>query len=106
VDNLDIPVELFLGFNALSVGLGIFGFIRQPQVPAMIVFGGLFLFVLAIMTDNVIMGKIPTDSTASGATTTYTFEDNTFQFTELPKILYALVGVVMMLTGAIMVSKT
>lgn len=53
---VQMPVELFLGFIAVSVSMGIFGFIRNPQVPAMLVFAGMFILTMAVITDNVIMG--------------------------------------------------
>lgn len=53
---MDIPIELFLGFIGTSIALAIFGFVRNPQIPATLVFGGLFILTIAISTDNVILG--------------------------------------------------
>src|SRR5574342_1420712 len=102
---MEIPIELFLGFIGMSIGLAIFGFVRNPQIPAMLVFAGIFILMVSVMTDSIIMGKIPESSTVTGATTDYVMVDNIFIFTELNKVLFALVGVVCMLSGAIMVSK-
>lgn len=102
---MNIPFELFLGFVVACIGLGVFGLIRQPQIPAMLVFAGLFILTISVVTTGVIMGKIPTTSTVSGLTTTYEFEDNIFEFTELPKTLFALLSVIFMLLGAVMVVR-
>ena len=99
---MNIPIELFLGFIAISISLAIFGFIRNPQIPAMLAFAGIFIMFIAVTTDNIIMGKIPVESVVSGSTTSYTFEDNTFQFTEIPKTIFALIGVICMLCGGLM----
>jgi hypothetical protein len=102
---MDIPIELFLGFTGLSIALALFGFCRNPQIPATIVMGGMFILFLAVSTDNVIMGKIPVTSVDSGATTTYTFIDNTFEFTDMPKVIFALLGVMCMVLGGLMVMR-
>ena len=102
---MDIPIELFLGFIVVSIALAIFGFMRQPQIPATIVMGGMFILTLAVTTDTIIMGKIPTQSVDSGATTTYTFIDNTYEFTEMPKVLVSLIGVMAMILGGLMVMR-
>jgi len=104
-NKMNIPVELFLGGIVVSIALAIFGFIRQPQIPAMLVFAGIFIFFIAIVTTGVIMGKIPTTSVESGSTVTYTFTDNVFEFTELPKTFFGLIGVIFMLCGALMVGR-
>lgn len=103
---VNIPVELFLGFIGISVGMAIFGFIRNPQIPAMMVFAGMFILSIAVITTGVIMGKIPESSSVSGSTTTYVMVDNIFIFTELPKTLFGLLGAIFMLSGALMVVKT
>jgi hypothetical protein len=53
---MDIPIELFLGFIGVSIALAIFGFLRNPQIPATIVMGGMFLLVISVATTNIIMG--------------------------------------------------
>lgn len=100
-----MPVELFLGGIVVSIALAIFGFIRQPQIPAMLVFSGIFIFSLAIIPSGIIMGKIPITSTSSGSTVTYAFIDNVFEFTELPKTIFGLIGATVMLCGGIMVGR-
>lgn len=52
---VDIPVELFLSFIGFSIALAIFGFIRQPQVPAMLSFAGMFILTIVVITNNIIM---------------------------------------------------
>lgn len=103
---MEIPFELFLGFVGIAVGLAIFGFIRQPQIPAMLAFGGIFIFMIAVLTTGVIMGKIPETSIDSGSTTTYTFIDNVYPFDSWSKTLFALVGGIMMLASGFMVNKS
>lgn len=100
-----IVIELFLASLVVSIAVAIFGFIRQPQIPAMLVFSGMFILVLAVATDTIIMGKIPITSTSSGNVVTYAFIDNEFTFTELPKTLFGIMGSVLMLIGALMVGR-
>lgn len=52
---VDIPIELFSLFIGASIALGVFGFLRNPQVPAMIVFGGMFILVISVSTSNIIL---------------------------------------------------
>ena len=54
---MDIPIELFLGFTGISIVLAIFGFLRNPQIPATIVMGGMFILVIAVATDNIVFGN-------------------------------------------------
>jgi hypothetical protein len=102
---MDIPIELFLGFIGVSIALAIFGFLRNPPIPATIVMGGMFILFLSVATDNVIMGKIPTTSVTNGSTVNYTFIDNTYEFTEMPKVIFALIGVMCMILGGLMVMR-
>jgi hypothetical protein len=53
---MDIPIELFLGFIGVSIALAIFGFLRNPQIPATIVMGGMFILLIAVATTNVTLG--------------------------------------------------
>ena len=101
-----MPVELFLGFVGIAVGLAIFGFIRQPQIPAMLAFGGIFILFISVMIGGIIMGKIPVESTSSGSTTNYEFEDNVFDFRGFGQAVFGFFGAVMMLSGGLMVYKT
>ena len=98
----NIPFELFISFIGIAIGLSVFGFIRQPQIPAMLAFGGMFIMFIAVVTDNVIMGQIPVKSVVVGSTTNYTFTLDLFAFTSMYKMIFALIGVTMMLASAIM----
>jgi hypothetical protein len=53
---VDIPVELFFGFIGMSVVLLIIGLIREPKIPATVVFAGMFMLTITMVTDNIIMG--------------------------------------------------
>lgn len=52
---MEIPIEIFITGIGVSVALAIFGFIRNPQIPAMLVFGGMFILSFAVMTDSIIL---------------------------------------------------
>jgi hypothetical protein len=54
---MDIPIELFSLFIGASIALGIFGFLRNPQIPALMAFGGIFILFASVMTDNIIMNS-------------------------------------------------
>lgn len=48
----------------IAIALAIFGFLRQPQIPAMLCFGGMFMLVFAVATDTLILntffeGQLP-----------------------------------------------
>ena len=96
---MDIPVELFLGF--IGISLVMVGISLAKQIPAIMVFGGMFMLIWVVVTDNIIMGKIPTTSTVSGSVTTYDFEDNLFPLTDWGKVIFSLFAVIMMLVGAL-----
>jgi len=66
---LILPVELFLGGIGVAIAMAIFGFIRQPQIPAMLVFGGMFVLIIAVATESIIM-----DSFASGGMQTVYYD--------------------------------
>lgn len=100
-----LPIELFLGALVVSIAIAIFGFIRQPQIPAMLCFAGMFILVLAVSTESIIMGKIPITSTSSGSVVTYAFIDNEYTFDEFPKVIFGLFGAILMLIGALMVGR-
>lgn len=51
---VEILIELFLGVLGVSIAMAIFGFLRNPQIPAMLAFAGMFIFFLAIITDSII----------------------------------------------------
>jgi len=91
----DIPIELFAIFVAIPIAIiGIGLFIR---LGALVAVGGMLLIVVGLLTDVLIMGKIPESSTSSGSTTTYVMVDNLFIFTEWHKIVMLLMGVFIML---------
>lgn len=54
---MEIPIELFLGGIGVSIALGLFGFLRQPQIPAMLVFGGMFILIFAVATTGIIINS-------------------------------------------------
>lgn len=60
---MDIPIEIFMLGIGVSIALALFGFIRNPQIPAMLVFGGMFFLIFAIATDNIIIGSFSEGST-------------------------------------------
>ena len=75
---MDIPVELFLGFIGTSIALAVFGFIRQPQIPACLVIGGMFILTLAVSTDNITM-DYATDSVNTSEIISYFVPSRTGQ---------------------------
>lgn len=79
---MDIPVELFITFIGISGFMAIFGFIRQPQIPAMLAFSGVFLLVIAVSTTNIIMGSYASENDNIGVeyydVQTRSFEVSTF----------------------------
>lgn len=101
-----MPVELFLGFVAVAISVAVFGFMRQPQIPAMISFAGVFIMFISVMLGGIIMGKIPEESTVSGSTTAYTMVDNVFDFQGFPQMIFGFMGAMMALAGGLMVYKT
>ena len=96
---MDIPIELFLGFIGLSFGVGIIGL--WQKIPLALLLSGAMLMFWAVITDIIIMGKIPITSTVSGSVTTYAFIDNTFEFTQYPKILFGIIGSVLSIAGGL-----
>lgn len=102
---MQVPIEIFLGCIVMSIALAIFGFLRQPQIPAMLVFGGMFILTISVATDEHIMGKIPITSVSSGNTVTYDFIDNIQPFDPTVKMLFALMGAIFMLCGALMMGR-
>lgn len=76
---MEIPIELFLGGIGVSIALAIFGFIRQPQIPAMLVFGGMFILIFAVATDTIILGQ-STNFIDSSVTRTVHYNVTSFSF--------------------------
>jgi cytochrome c biogenesis protein ResB len=94
-----IPIELFgifLGISIVLLGVGI-----SKKVGAIIVCSGIILLFVAVITDIIIMGQVVDTSVTSGSTTTYTYKDATFEFTEIHKVLMVIVGIFIMLIGAL-----
>lgn len=54
---MEIPIELFLGFIGFSFFLALFGFLRNPQVPAMLAFGGIFILTISAVTTEITMNN-------------------------------------------------
>lgn len=67
---VDIPVELFLGGIGVSIALAIFGFIRQPQIPAMLAFGGLFIITFSVITTGIQFGYSEVSNIITNVNTT------------------------------------
>jgi len=101
-----LPVEMYLGLVGISIAFAIFGFIRQPQIPAMLMFGGIFILFIGVMFNGIILGVQPESSTTTGSTTDYVMVNHGFDMSGVPQMLVGLIGAVMMLTSGIMVSKT
>jgi len=96
-----IPIELFLPFIAVSLAMAIIAFLPREKQPFLMMLSGFMITFWSIMTDTIILGKIPDTSVVSGSTTTYFFKDNTFDFNGWPKILFALVGSILFFVGTI-----
>ena len=95
---MELPVELFGLFTGTSIALALFGFIRNPQIPAMMVFGGIFILFIAVSTDTIILDHFYDGLSGD-------IIDAGFEFTDLPKTVFALMGVIFMLSGALMVMR-
>lgn len=52
---MDIPIQIFILGIGISLTLALLGFLRNPQIPAMLCFGGMFLLLFAVATDNIIL---------------------------------------------------
>jgi len=96
-----IPIELFLPFIAVSLAMAIIAFLPREKQPFLMMLSGFMIAFLSVITDTIILGKIPDTSVVSGSTTTYFFKDNTFDFNGWPKILFALVGSILFFVGTI-----
>jgi len=93
----DIPYQLFLGFVAISIIMVIVGIVGRKAI--LVFVGGIFMFSMSILTDNIDMGSIPTSSVASGSTITYNYVPDFFVFDQWPKILFGMFSAIIMLTG-------
>lgn len=107
----DIPILVFITFFASSISMAIIGLIRNPQIPALVAFAGVFLLVFSISTDNIIIGYNETNSTSTvNSSGNVTQKDNVitpdvYQFTELPKALFGMFATILILAGALMIYK-
>lgn len=82
------------------MGAGLLGLLRDPQVPEAIFIAGIFVLVISVLTDTVQIGDPLVNSTSTvNGTTTMTYIPNTFPFTQWIQVLFALVGVIMMIAG-------
>lgn len=102
---VEVLIEIFMAIIGLGVALAIFGFLRNPQVPATIAFGGIIIFFIAVMTTSLDMGNLVQESVTTGDTTEYTYQEDIEPFTDLSKVVIALIGVILMLLGGLMVYK-
>ena len=96
-----VPIEIFLPFIALAFALAVLSFLPKTKNYFLLLIAGSMITFWALITDTIIMEKIPITSTVSGAVTTYAFIDSTFEFTQWPKIFFALIGSIMMLAGGL-----
>jgi hypothetical protein len=103
---MDIPIELFALAMGSSFVFVIIGLLRNPQIPAMIAFAGMFILFIAVTTDKIIMNDRIDNINKTNVTDSYTYVNNSFEFTELPKVVFALIGVFLMLSGGIMGVKS
>ena len=98
---MEIPIEIFLPLIGLSLAMAVISFLPKERPYFLLMLAGSIIAFSSLTTDTILLGKIPSTSVVSGSTTTYTFIDNTFEFTEWYKIFFMLIGVVIMLAGAI-----
>jgi len=141
----DIPIELFILGNALSLVFVILAFLPKEKIHIIILTGGLFVAIFALATDNIIMGYNYRDvdivnqldnSTAIQTfgdtvctevlaittcvvepSTTLTYYNNTlikvdtaytpitYEFTELVKTLFVLIGIFICMASVIMIIR-
>lgn len=52
---MEIPIELFILGIIVPIALALFGFLRNPQIPAMLFFAGMFILFISVSTDSIIM---------------------------------------------------
>lgn len=95
----DIPIELFAVFVGSALAIMTIGLAKKIGIA--LVISGMFLVLVALLTDTIILGKIPESSITIGATTTYIMIDNIFIFTEWHKIIMMLMGSFIMILGSI-----
>lgn len=80
---MEIHIILFMGFIFGAIFMAIFGFIRQPQIPALLTFAGMFIFAMAIITDTIIIDDridfiVATENTFNITTSTITIPEYSY----------------------------
>lgn len=75
---MELPFEIFVTVIGVSIALAIFGFIRNPQIPAMLVFAGIFILTIAVATTSIVFGQLidNIDSSVTPAFVTQSFHYN------------------------------
>lgn len=53
---MEIPIEIFSLFIGSSIALAIFGFLRNPQIPATLAFAGIFILTISVITTSIGIG--------------------------------------------------
>ena len=102
---MQLPIELFLGFVGATVALAIFGFLRNPQVPACLAFAGIFLLFVTVTTDSLVVGHTNpnvTNSTLTHVSTgnvTYTYQQIYTPTTNINATSSATIGYMTVTTG-------
>ena len=96
-----MPIEVFVTLIVSSIVLAIIGLIRTPQIPALVAFGGIIFLFVGVTTDEIKMGSLVTTSVSSGSTTNYSYTPDNFILGQV-KFIFGVVGVVFMLSGALM----
>lgn len=100
---MDVPFEVFSLLEGMFLVIALVGLIRQPQIPATLVIGGLFMLVIAVLTMNIELGQLVNNATTTGSTTDFTYIEDNYSLDNTIKLIFALMGVVFMLIGAGMV---
>jgi hypothetical protein len=96
---MEIPIEVFAILIGTALVIMTIGLAKKVGVALAV--SGMFIIVLALLTDVIILGVMPETSTTVGDTTTYTLINNTFEFTEWHKIIMMLMGSMIMILGAL-----
>lgn len=102
---MDTHIFVFMPFIALSLFLVVVGLMKRDKDSGMfflIVIGGSMITFWGVMTDNLIMGTHIQSIDTSSSTITATYADTKYEFTGWHKILFALTGALIMVTGGIM----
>lgn len=100
---MQIPFEIFSLMEGLFLIVSLVGLARNPQIPATLVIGGLFMLVLAVLASDINLGQLVNTATTTGDTTTFTYTDDNYTMDSMVIIIFSLLGIVFMLVGAGMV---